>query len=122
MFISNFGGDPVTQLHFKTFKKLMKWRHLLNVITTKLVILISQPYQPKHSPSLYLRFQSAIRYRLSPQCAICSSRTQSEHFAAHTFDRDIDWSVGSIYACTRPVMHSRGPSEFADLVTHRYAR
>ena len=44
MFISNTGGDPVTQLHFKTFKKLMKWRHLLNVITTKLVILISQPY------------------------------------------------------------------------------
>ena len=22
MFISNFGGDPVTQLHFKTFKKI----------------------------------------------------------------------------------------------------
>ena len=43
------------------FRNVMKWRHLLNVITTKLVILISHhryhergnkwPYQPKHSPS-----------------------------------------------------------------------
>ena len=53
MFISNFGGDPVTKLNFKNFNFfLVKWRHLLNVITTKLVILISHPYQPKHSPSL----------------------------------------------------------------------
>ena len=52
MFILNFCGDPVTQLNLKKrFKNLMKWHHLLNVITTKLVILISQPYQPKHSPS-----------------------------------------------------------------------
>ena len=36
MFISNFGGDPIK---FKNFLN-MKWRHLLNVITTKLVILI----------------------------------------------------------------------------------
>ena len=43
MFISNFGGEPVNQLNLKNhFNNLMKWRHLLNVITTKLVILISQ--------------------------------------------------------------------------------
>ena len=33
MFISNFGGDPITFL--KRLKNDMKWRHLLTVITTK---------------------------------------------------------------------------------------
>ena len=35
----------------KIFTNLMKWRHLLNVITTK------RPYQPKHSPSLHIPLQ-----------------------------------------------------------------
>ena len=56
----------------------MKWRHLLNVITTKSVILISQPYQPKHSPSniLFQEWSCGVKNAQNMPCLLGMCKCQ----------------------------------------------